>query len=255
MKIKIGSLDSLSFTKREENFIKLLETDTFFESYILEARKLFAIPADPLNPTTKSKFNFDDIQAVYVAATFLVNAYLNLPNYWVTTFGMFIVTGTAYPPIMKDHNIINIYSEHEGKQGLPLKKEVKIIIGGFMTFNQLMQHLRKNKPFLDRILADLPKEPGMELENLNIKQRLHELRKSGLKHKDIGDLLKKEYGGQLPFPADYEMVAAEYSRFNKNRKKILRKSPDYEKSAHLKLKQIPKYARLLRLLASQNSDL
>lgn len=240
MNMKINIVSEEGFTKDEFKLIALLEDDPIFEKIVKLIRKKAGFPENGIesivtqekrikikdpNQESLSKMNeinpklLEDIES-------LINIY-GVPYSWQNTLYSIVTLGVAVVPMRDTKGYKTVEIEYVGglsaisrnlKQqynNMPdIKPRIEIVIREGVSFDGLIQQLKKQKPIIDKYLSYLHKVPKVSIKNIDINKEILELTKT-LKDKDIAEHLDAKYGQKLPFEPNYDTVGKYRNRYLK----------------------------------------
>lgn len=217
MKIKL-LLDKSKYTDSQLHALALLEESEEFANEIADLRKRFDVPASGFSVQLSKDgqvLNGSEIADILNQAMPWINQAVkdliwlfDLPISWYGSLVGIILFQAASPPDI-DEETTPISIEYSGVVGLDdvLKKARKqlkpkrrstntlsITVNEKMSFKQLVTELNKNKPLIDRYLADLPSTPYLSrTTDLEIKKEILELTRAGKTDREIADLFLEKY--------------------------------------------------------------
>lgn len=217
MKIKL-LLDKSKYTDVQLHALALLEESEEFANEIADLRKRFGVPASGFSVQFSKDgqvLNGSEIADILNQALSWIDQAVkdliwlfDLPISWYGTLVGIILFQYASPPnIDKETTPLSI--EYSGVVGLNdvLKKAqrqlkhkpqstntLSITVSEKMSFKQLIAELNKNKPLIDRYLADLPSTPHLSRTmDLEIKKEILELSRAGKTDREIADHFNEKY--------------------------------------------------------------
>ncbi len=217
MKINL-LLDKSKYTDVQLHALALLEESEEFADEIADLRKRFDVPASGFSVQFAKDgqiLNGSEIADILNQAMSWIDQAVkdliwlfDLPISWYGSLVGIILFQSASPPII-DEETTPISIEYSGVVGLDdvLKKAqrqlkhkpqptnaLSITVSEKMSFKQLVTELNKNKPLIDRYLADLPSAPHLSrTTDLEIKKEILELTRAGKTDREIADLFLEKY--------------------------------------------------------------
>ncbi len=211
----------IKVNKDSLSFLKILELDDDLGEFVKDVRKECGIPEDgfsigdddfelePLHYKGK-----DAMRLVWIHSLLLTRLY-NVPVSWQPTFWTIILFNFFIEPrremieYTKEENCLTI----KIYENLPVKK--------------IINNIKNNKKIVNGYLKKLPSVPTTKISDIEIKNRMLELKNNGFKLSDIGNKLFQEFGNKIPFDTDdYNIVGAELSRFKKKKIDLTKKSEE-----------------------------
>lgn len=211
-------LDKSKYSDTQLHALALLEESEEFANEIAKLRKKFDVPTNGFSIQLSKDgqvLNGDEIADILNQALHWIDQAVkdliwlfDLPIDWYGTLVGIILFQSASPHDI-DKEITPISIEYSGVVGLDdvLKKAQKqlkhkpqptnaltITVSEKMSFKQLMAKLNKNKPLIDRYLANLPSVPYLSrTTDLEIKKEILELTRAGKTDREIADYFNDKY--------------------------------------------------------------
>ena len=223
MKINL-LLDKSKYSNVQLHALALLEESEEFASEIAELRKRFGVPASGFSVQLSKDgqvLNGSEIADILNQALSWIDQAVkdliwlfDLPISWYGSLVGIVLFQAASPPDI-DEETTPISIEYSGVVGLDdvLKKArrqlkhkpqgtntLSITVSEKMSFKQLVTELNKNKPLIDRYLADLPSTPYLSrATDLEIKKEILELTRTGKTDREIANHFNDKYPNNETF--------------------------------------------------------
>jgi len=236
MKIKL-LLEKSKYSETQLQALALLEESNELTHEITELRKQFDIPATgfPIQLSKDGKvLNGSEIANILNQSLSWIDQAVkdiiwlfNLPISWYGTLVGIVLFQSASPPNI-DEEATPVLIEYSGVVGLDdvlkkAKKQLKqkpqhtntltITVSEKMSFKQLVTELNKNKPLIDRYLADLPSTPYLSrATDLEIKKEILELTRAGKTDREIANYFNDKYPNNETFH-DEAIISLYRNRF------------------------------------------
>lgn len=212
--IKVVQTNLHRFTKEEKNLIFLLRRSTLFISYIKRLRKAVGIPENGF-PIKDFGVLFDDPRDHPGAAKILVgeNEYkfasligilldvLRLPLKWQLTLIQIALFNCAIPPDPQYGPVTIKFQEHSFNSD----KELHIVIRENLSFNRLIEMIKLRQKDIEEKIKELPSSLNRQdsnpniakIQNVEIYDRLLDLRNAGFSLNKIANALNSEEGRKM----------------------------------------------------------
>ena len=223
MKISL-LLDKSKYSDVQLHALALLEESEEFTNEIADLRKRFDVPASGFSVQLSKDgqiLNGSEIADILNQVLSWIDQAVkdliwlfDLPISWYGSLVGIILFQAASPPNI-DEETTPISVEYSGVVGLDdvLKKARKqlkpkpqstntlsITVSEKMSFKQLIAELNKNKPIIDRYLADLPSTPYLSrTTDLEIKKEILELTRAGKTDSEIANYFNDKYPNNETF--------------------------------------------------------
>ncbi len=236
MKINL-LLDKSKYSDIQLHALALLEESEEFANEIEKLRKQFDVPVSGFSIQLSKDgqvLNGGEIADVLNQALHWIDQAVkdliwlfDLPIGWYGTLVGIILFQSASPHDI-DKEITPISIEYSGVVGLDdvlkkAKKQLKqkpqhtntltITVSEKMSFKQLVTELNKNKPLIDRYLADLPSTPYLSrATDLEIKKEILELTRAGKTDREIANYFNDKYPNNETFH-DEAIISLYRNRF------------------------------------------